>query len=303
MVTIETIDIDRIRLDGGTQSRVRINPDTVDAYAQEMADGAEFPPVVVCFDGKEYWLADGFHRLYAALKVGAKAIRVEVILGTARDALLRSVGANTKQGLHRTNQDKRKAVTTLLTDSEWQRWTDVKIAEACGVTNRFVGMVREELSLNDSIKERFAERNGTVYPMRIDNIGENKKAAAEDAPSAELPAGIDGEIEIGTGQPEAELAQEVAPLSDKPEPAHFANLDFLARQEWISTTKDASTGVVGASILVALPEDTPINKGLQAFIKRAQDLNCSVFVTPNLRSLIETADRGHSDEDGDGAGK
>jgi hypothetical protein len=33
---------------------------------EDMAAGAVFPPIVVFFDGAEYWLADGFHRVIAA---------------------------------------------------------------------------------------------------------------------------------------------------------------------------------------------------------------------------------------------
>ena len=58
----KTLPMDVIRIDGGTQSRVKIRTDVVDDYAEHMANGAVFPPGVAFFDGKEYWLADGFHR-------------------------------------------------------------------------------------------------------------------------------------------------------------------------------------------------------------------------------------------------
>jgi hypothetical protein len=54
--------VDSIRTDGGTQSRAQINWLTVTDYAADIAEGATFPPVVVYFDGADYWLADGFHR-------------------------------------------------------------------------------------------------------------------------------------------------------------------------------------------------------------------------------------------------
>ena len=62
------LNVSSIRIDGGTQSRSRIIQETVDDYAVAMAEGAEFPPIVVFFDGKEYWLADGFHRYHATRK-------------------------------------------------------------------------------------------------------------------------------------------------------------------------------------------------------------------------------------------
>ena len=60
------LDIDQIRTDGGTQPRAELLIETIEDYAEQMQRNAEFPPVVVFFDGKEYWLADGFHRLAAA---------------------------------------------------------------------------------------------------------------------------------------------------------------------------------------------------------------------------------------------
>ncbi|CAN7202505.1 hypothetical protein LJR030_000523 [Rhizobium sp. LjRoot30] len=47
-----------------------------------------------------------------------------------------------------TNEDKRRAVMTLLQDAEWMRWNDVRVAKAAGVSSMFVGRVRKELSLN-----------------------------------------------------------------------------------------------------------------------------------------------------------
>jgi hypothetical protein len=38
------IDIDKLRLDGGTQPREAIAQDIVDEYAEAMRDGAVFPP-------------------------------------------------------------------------------------------------------------------------------------------------------------------------------------------------------------------------------------------------------------------
>jgi len=61
------LDPKRIRIDGGTQPRAALLIDVMEDYAEQMRNGVEFPPITVFFDGKEYWLADGFHRLGAAL--------------------------------------------------------------------------------------------------------------------------------------------------------------------------------------------------------------------------------------------
>ena len=50
----------------GMQIRVKMDPDVVLDYAEVMKAGKKFPPLLTFFDGKDYFLADGFHRLYAA---------------------------------------------------------------------------------------------------------------------------------------------------------------------------------------------------------------------------------------------
>jgi len=112
-----------IRIDRGTQPRTELNEDVIAEYAQLLPEGAEFPAITVYFDGTNYWLADGFHRHWAAKRANAE-LSINVIHGSNRDAVLHSVGANAKHGLRRSNQDKRKAVKTLLLDEKWCQWSD-----------------------------------------------------------------------------------------------------------------------------------------------------------------------------------
>jgi uncharacterized ParB-like nuclease family protein len=138
----QTIAIEKIKTDGGTQARAALNEDVVAEYAEAIIAGANMPPVTVFHDGKAYWLADGFHRFHAHRKARAIEIAADVIAGTKRDAILYSVGANSDHGLRRSNADKRAAVQTLLADKEWKTWSDRQIAEACGVSVPFVGAIR-----------------------------------------------------------------------------------------------------------------------------------------------------------------
>ncbi len=177
------LELEQIRIDGGTQSRVELNQETVAEYAQAFMAGAEFPPVVVVFDGTSYWLADGFHRYFGARDAGESAIAVQVINGTQRDAVLYSLKANATHGLRRTNADKRKAVETLLKDAEWAAWSDRKIAEVCGVGNQLVGEVRRAICVNhtDTPAVRTVERNGKTYTQNTANIGKTATRQHEEA--------------------------------------------------------------------------------------------------------------------------
>lgn len=170
-----SLPISKIQIDGGTQSRAGLNTAVVDDYAQVIRDGTDFPPVTVFHDGKKYWLADGFHRVAAYKKAGATDIAVAVHQGTRRDAILFSVGANAAHGLRRTNDDKHRAVMTLLGDKEWSGWSNREIARRAGVGEKFVRSLRPERSEDDAAERTYITKHGTPATMATANIG---KAAA-----------------------------------------------------------------------------------------------------------------------------
>ncbi len=181
----EKIEIARIRRDGGTQSRQSLNGPTVYEYAEEMKGGAVFPPVILYYDGTEYVLADGFHRVAAAELAGLTVIAADVRQGSRRDAVLHSVGANATHGLRRTNQDKRRAVETLLRDDEWRHWSDREIARRCGVHHTTVSSIRGQVApaVSGEIRQmRTVERNGTTYQQQV------KAAPAPVVPAVPTPA-------------------------------------------------------------------------------------------------------------------
>jgi hypothetical protein len=142
---VETIPVSSIK-DGGAQMRVEMRIETIHDYADDMLGGAQFPPITVYFDGTDYWLADGFHRVEAARKIECEHVAAEVRQGTARDAILHGISANATHGLRRTQGDKRRAVEKLLKDPEWARWSDRKISETAKVDHKTVGRIRRELS-------------------------------------------------------------------------------------------------------------------------------------------------------------
>jgi hypothetical protein len=148
--------------------------DVVEEYAAAMADGAKFPAITVFYDGAEYWLADGFHRLAATETAGSLTINCDVRQGTRRDAVLHSVGANAAHGMRRTNEDKRRAVRVLLEDAEWSQWGDRKIARRCGVDHKTVATLRPPKPSGELPQiDRKVERNGTIYTQNTARIGSN----------------------------------------------------------------------------------------------------------------------------------
>ena len=138
----QNINLNTIRIDGGTQSRVGLNMDAVAEYASALDDSTELPPIVVFNDGSDNWLADGFHRFHAYVARDRASIPADVQVGTQRDAILFACGANATHGLRRTNEDKRKAVAVLLGDPEWSKLTDREIGRRCHVDHKSVATWR-----------------------------------------------------------------------------------------------------------------------------------------------------------------
>ena len=165
---IKQLPLSQIRRDGGTQPRAALDDETLADYTEAMKSGAQFPPVVVFYDGAAYWLADGFHRVNAAINAVLTTISAQVIPGSQRDAILYSIGANATHGLRRTGADKRRAVERLLLDDEWAKWSDRVIAQRCGVTHPFVSKVRSELTGNRYQSENAATISTSTQRMGAD---------------------------------------------------------------------------------------------------------------------------------------
>lgn len=177
--SIQSIAISRIRMDGGTQPRAQLFEHVVVEYCEDMKQGATFPPVIIYYDGEEYWLADGFHRVRAKEATGAKEITAEVYFGTQRDAVLYAVGANAAHGMRRTNADKRRSVERLLRDYEWKKWSDNEIARQAYVSQPFVSKLRAEIysnSFDSDFSIRTVKRSGKTFPVDTTNIGQSSSS-------------------------------------------------------------------------------------------------------------------------------
>lgn len=189
------------------QQRVSINEECVKEYAEEIAGGKTFPPLIVFSEGEDLSLADGRHRYEAYKIAGIEMIDVEVHEGGLREAKLYAVGANADHGLRRTNADKRKSVSTLLTDQEWKTWSDRVIAEKCRVSQPFVTKLREELSSTDNGYQSDVRKckNGRTMKTKSKKKVVKEKAAQ---PSISGAANQGGESEHKDAEP-AELSSPI----------------------------------------------------------------------------------------------
>ena len=138
----EKIALNQIDLLAGTESRP-LNPALVRDYAEEWKRGTKFPPVVLYQHNGKYFLADGFHRVAAAVQAGLSGIEAEVFQGGRLEALKKSLGSNHTHGQRRTRADKVYAVNKAF--QEFHRESDRIIAEICRVSPTFVGRCRKAL--------------------------------------------------------------------------------------------------------------------------------------------------------------
>jgi hypothetical protein len=153
--------------------------------------GLRFPPIILFRDGRDYWLADGFHHVLAARLAGLTEIAAEVCPGSRRDALLLGIATNSTHGLPRSSADKRKSVALLLGDPEWRQWSDREIARRCSLDHRTVNKMRRRAS---GELPQIHPPSGEVPQMRPrkvqrgDKICEMTVAANNSTGSASAPA-------------------------------------------------------------------------------------------------------------------
>ncbi|NEQ64493.1 MAG: ParB N-terminal domain-containing protein [Symploca sp. SIO2D2] len=188
------LNIAEIRRDGGTQAREKLDLNHVATLKEAIADGAELDPVVVFYDGENYWLADGFHRCKASEESELEDIQALIHQGTRRDAVLYSVGANAehKAVKPRSRADKRRAVMMLLNDPEWSKWSNREIARQCKVSDPFVLSLRKSLTANISTDNNsqlrtYTTKHGTTATMMVKSNGNGGQGSMESINASHPP--------------------------------------------------------------------------------------------------------------------
>jgi transposase-like protein len=223
------LELAKIRMDGGTQPRTAIDFEAVGDYMDAMKDGVKFPPVDVFYDGTDYWLADGFHRVKAAFGAELSEIACNVHQGTQADAQWFSFSANKSNGLRRTNEDKQRAVKAALAHPKSGKMSDNAIAKHIGVHHDTVSEWRKKsASLSESASETEsalhvsnAERricsDGRV--MNTANIGKSRKTVPikESAPESDAYV-ADDQYQEPEIERDAEAEPEVATVAQLEEP-------------------------------------------------------------------------------------
>ncbi len=152
----ESFNLTDVIVDGTLQQRKHgLDDETISVYMDAAAPSWPFPPIVVYRDSEgQLFLADGFHRVEVAKRLRMEQIEAEIRSGGRHDALLYAVGANHDNGLPRTNEDKRKAVKTVLADPQCSDLGNRAIAELCNVSHPLVAAVRKEIESTGNISSQ-----------------------------------------------------------------------------------------------------------------------------------------------------
>lgn len=148
----ERVAVNNIEATAATQVRIRIDKGMVDQYTEDFENGAAFPPLT-CFreeNSERIILADGFHRLRAAINAGREEIGCNIFVGGMREALMEALGSNAEHGFRRTKADKRHAVQMALKDPEISQLQQQEIAEVCRVHRNTVRKIQNEMLAEDS---------------------------------------------------------------------------------------------------------------------------------------------------------
>ena len=201
---MKELNISDIRIDGGTQIRKELDQDKVSDYAEKMNDGTEFPLITVFFDGSSYWLASGFHRLFAKKQRGSIVINANVIDGTIDDAILFALGDN-KHGLNMTAEDYRRSINIMLEHPKWGKWSNIQIAKHVGTSAMTVGRVKKEKADPQPTKKTYVDKHGNESTMDTSNIGKKKP---KDKPKKD-PTDATQNASANTYNPEEEKLQEL----------------------------------------------------------------------------------------------
>ena len=148
-MTVKSVNLKDIRIDGGTQFREEVDQNLVKEYKDSMLGGNEFPLIKTTFDGSNYWLWDGFHRYFAMESMGLKQVDVDYKPGSQEDAQDYALGANGKHGKRPSPTTKRNKVETALSIERHKDKSDREIAKLCEVSHPFVASIR-----NEKVKEQ-----------------------------------------------------------------------------------------------------------------------------------------------------
>jgi hypothetical protein len=265
MPTKQRITLAAIQAGPETQARASIDMGAVEEYSDAMKAGEEFPDITVYYDGTDYWLADGFHRVHAARHAGLNTINAMVHEGVARDALRWALSANARHGLKRTISDKLRCMELAFRDKEWQVYPSSELAKLCKLPVTFVIMHRDAI---------VAKAAG--MPVRLNKPKKPKKKKEE-----EVEQDIETEAEPEV-EPEAEATEERQPVildeqNKQIPPELFPVFDCRSKYKVVAATLDSA--IANIKLLADGPSGHYLAMHMQSIIAAIKNAKMNMLHT------------------------
>lgn len=111
------LGLNQLTIDPTVDVRQKLDEGTIQEYMDSFGD---LPAIVVFETDGEFLLADGFHRVIAAQRLGIAEIEAEVRKGSRDDALEYAAYANTRHGRRLNLEERREAIRRLkLLHPDW----------------------------------------------------------------------------------------------------------------------------------------------------------------------------------------
>lgn len=176
------IAIGKIRTDGDTQVRCKLDDATVIEYAEKLKRGKKLPQITLFYDGKDFWLGGGFHRLAAWKRNDAKTVPSDIHKGSKEDAAWFALSDNSKNGLRLNAADKERAIKKALKLKP--QTSNRAIADMIDCDDHTVAKYRKELESTAEIPQS-TEREGAdgrtckVPPRPVPPVPQAPKTASE----------------------------------------------------------------------------------------------------------------------------
>jgi len=191
---IEKLEISAIDRTG-LNTRATLNAEAVRDYANTMQENPEALPPIAVFRTSEgkLLLADGFHRIAAALSLGLTEIAADVHEGEHPAALREALVANVKHGMRRTGADKRQSMNIA-----WEHRkelfggdpTEREFATVCAVSNGLAHSFMQDMRLLtvSKIQQKPAEEGESEAALepargRAENVCEDRAGVVCGVPS------------------------------------------------------------------------------------------------------------------------
>jgi hypothetical protein len=212
---IRELPVHDLILDPRLNLRDKLDQDTVERY---MEAWDRLPPVTVYRVEGKLLLADGIHRHAAAVTLGRRTIKSEVLDGTFDAALDFVAGANLHHGLPLTRAERRRAIELKLRLHHER--SDRHLAEELCVGRELVAKIRRQLIESSQIPmgDVRVGSDGKRYPAMTlpKDAGERRPRTAEEAGAEPAPRGGRGGGEWqgpepgkgGRGRPKAPWEEE-----------------------------------------------------------------------------------------------